>query len=84
MENNANVPGDLKKPANVQKNTETKVNVRGGINALEVNQSMTLPKGVYKPSVVRASAACITGDTGKVFTVSADDGEKVITVTRIA
>lgn len=58
---------------------ETKVNVRGEINALEVNQPLILPKDTYKLSVVRSTAASIKGDTGKVFTVSTDS-EAIIVI----
>ncbi len=61
---------------------ETKINVRGGIDALEVNQSLTLPKSAYKPSVIRSTAASIKEDTGKAFTVFA--GEESIVVTRLS
>jgi hypothetical protein len=62
---------------------ETKVNVRGKLNALEVNQTLTLPKGPCKPSTVRYTAAVLKGDTGKTFTVNAT-ADKTITVTRLS
>ena len=59
-----------------------RINVRGEIKALEINASLTLPKGVYKPSVIRSTAGTVTADEGKVFTVNITD--KLITVTRIS
>ena len=63
-------------------NMETKVNVRGELNALEVDQTLTLPKGPCKPSTVRHTAAVLKSDTGKTFSVNATD-DKVITVIRL-
>lgn len=60
-----------------------KINLRGAINALEVGAPpLELPKSLYKISVVRTSAATVTGDTGKKFTVSSTD--TVITVNRLS
>lgn len=61
---------------------ETKINVRGRLNALEVNQTISLPRSQCKPSKVRQTASILTSDDGKVFSVSAKAGEAVITVTR--
>jgi hypothetical protein len=59
-----------------------KVNVRGEMNALGLNQSLTLPKGDYKLSVVRTTAHALKSDTGKAFSVAV--GNEVITVIRTA
>lgn len=62
---------------------KTKVNIRGELNALEVNQTLTLPKGPCKPSTVRVTATVLKGDTGKTFSVNATD-DKLITVIRLS
>jgi hypothetical protein len=51
-----------------------KINVRGAINALRVRQTLTLARGVYKPSTVRQTASAIKADTGKCFSIRMDEG----------
>lgn len=58
------------------------INVRGGINALEVGDSLTIPRIEKKISYVRNAASVVAGDTGKKFSVSAKTD--MIVVTRIA
>ncbi|MDR1112220.1 MAG: hypothetical protein LBL18_00440 [Bacteroidales bacterium] len=60
-----------------------KTNVRGEIKALEKGSVLTLPRKnkAYRLSVVRSTASSVKSDTGKRFTVSADD--KTITITRV-
>ena len=65
---------------------EEKINVRGGINLLNVGSTMEIPRGIgdkpgRKPSYVRSVSSTIAADTGKKFTVNVD--EETITVTRI-
>ena len=55
-----------------------RINMRGKINALEVGQTITLPKGPCKPSTVRHTTAVLKGDTGKTFSVSATDDKEII------
>lgn len=63
--------------------TNVKINVRAAIKDLEIGGlPLQLPKFNYIPSSVRSTAAIITGDTGRKFTVSVTD--ELITVTRNA
>ena len=48
---------------------ETKVNVRGAMNTLKINEVMELPKEDYKPASIRSTAASICENEGKVFLV---------------
>ena len=68
---------------NIRQNmkVETKINVRGSINALEIGNSIEIPRRPeYKPSYIRNAASLVTMDTGKKFSVSVK--ENVIVVTR--
>lgn len=64
------------------KKSENRINVRAEINNLRIRQMLMLPKNDYRISVVRSTAAIITGDTGKRYTVSSTDDQ--ITIKRIA
>ena len=55
-----------------------KINVRGELNALAVNQTATLPKDRCKPSTVRHTAAVLKEDMNKTFSVNATDNEVII------
>lgn len=60
-------------------NTE-KINIRGSINALEVNSDpLELLRTEYLLSSVRAIAGAVTGDTGKTFNVAKTDSHIVVT-----
>lgn len=63
---------------------ETRINVRGRLNALEVNQTLSLPRNQCTPSRVRQTAAVLKSDAGKVFSVRAKYGEELIIVTRLS
>lgn len=63
------------------KNTET-INIRGTINALEVAETVVLPRALCVLSSVRNIAAAISADTGKTFSVSVKVDPKNIVVTR--
>lgn len=57
-----------------------KVNVRNEINSLEPESGpLILPKSHYKLSMVRSTAANITGDTGKTFSVTTVENDIVVT-----
>lgn len=58
---------------------ETKVNVRGGITALEVNGVFCIPKKEGKPSYVRNAASTVASDTGRKFSVSVREDTIVVT-----
>lgn len=62
---------------------ENDINIRGKLNAMQVNETMALPRHQCVPSTVRITAAILRNDTGKSYTVSAPHGSKVITVTRL-
>ena len=62
---------------------EKNVNIRGKLNAMQVNDTVALPRCQCVPSTVRHTAAILRNDTGKSYTVSAPHGSKVITVTRL-
>ncbi len=62
--------------------TEKRINVRAEINSLRVRQMLALPKNDYRISTVRSTAATITGDTGKRYTVTTSAGQ--IMIKRIA
>lgn len=59
-----------------------RVNVAGSMRLLGVNDSFSLPRPEYKPSMIRAAASRISADTGWKFTVKMS--EKSTTVTRIS
>jgi len=61
-----------------------KINVRGTINSLEVDdQPVRLLKKEYKISSIRSIAGSLTIETGKKFSVTIVDDE-VIVITRTA
>lgn len=60
--------------------SNSKINVRGAINALRVRGKLELPTDKYIPSSVRVMASSVRTDTGKRFSVSVS--EKTITITR--
>lgn len=60
----------------------TKVNVRGTLNALEINEQITFPRKVYLVSSIRTIASLLSGDFGKKFNVSAKDDNNIV-VTRL-
>ena len=63
---------------------EKSINIRGGINKLEIGGApLVLPKSEYKVSVVRSTAGELTSNTGKKFRVNGTD-KSVIVVTRIS
>lgn len=64
-------------------NTET-INIRGSINALEVDEAVALSRRLCKVSSVRTIAGMITTDTGKTFSVSATADPDNVVVTRIS
>ena len=59
-----------------------RINVRGSIDSLEINEVFAIPKKERKASNVRNTASVVAGDTGKKFSVSAKTD--MIVVTRIA
>lgn len=58
---------------------DNKINVRGAINALNVDGELKLSPKKYVPSSVRSIAASLKTDTGKRFSVSVADDEIVVT-----
>lgn len=56
-----------------------KINVRGELNALAVDKTLTLPKGACKASTVRFTATSLKTDTGKTFSVSVKEDTIVVT-----
>ena len=62
---------------------ETKINIRCKLNALEVSETLTLPKDLCRPSTVRQTAAILKSDMGKTFSVNATS-DKVIIVIRLS
>lgn len=63
---------------------EKSINIRAGINKLEIGGApLVLPKSGYKVSVVRSTAGGLTSGTGKKFRVNGTD-KSVIVVTRIS
>ncbi|MDL2230338.1 hypothetical protein LJB87_00935 [Alistipes sp. OttesenSCG-928-L06] len=63
--------------------TNTRINVRGSIKALEVNgEPLRLPRPKYIPSIVRNTASSVKADTGRTFRVETTDEQ--ITVVRIS
>jgi hypothetical protein len=58
-----------------------KINVRGTINTLNVNEILELPKKEYNPASIRATAGIVRENTGKGFSVSVQ--LEKITVTRV-
>ncbi|WP_289291400.1 hypothetical protein [Bacteroides sp. 41_26] len=59
-----------------------RINVRGSIDSLEINEVFTIPKKERRASNVRNTAYTVACDTGKKFSVSAKTD--TIVVTRIA
>lgn len=59
---------------------EKQINVRGGINSLEVGEAFIVSRKDRTPHNVRTTAYMLADDTGKSFSVITTENE--ITVTR--
>ncbi|MBF0649163.1 hypothetical protein IR083_10055 [Dysgonomonas sp. GY75] len=59
--------------------TIERINVRGSVQKLDVDEKIELPRKDYKPSSIRSNVNIIATDTGKKFTVSVIGSKIVIT-----
>lgn len=62
--------------------TIEKINVRGRVKEMDIDEKIELARKDYKPSSIRSNVNIIATDTGKKFSVSVIDSK--IVITRIA
>jgi hypothetical protein len=59
--------------------TKSKINIRGTIRNMGMNEVLEFPRSEYRPSVVRTTASLIRESYGQEYAISVKPGKIVVT-----